>query len=73
MPLFMPLLAEGGFIFAFEHSTLPGKTILLCLFIASIFSWSVMITKLRMVSLAKKQSGSFLDLFRGHRQTLYLY
>ena len=69
----MPLLAEGGFIFAFEHSTLPGKTILLCLFIASIFSWSVMITKLRMVSLAKKQSGSFLDLFRGHRQPLYLY
>lgn len=32
-----------------------------------------MVTKLRMVSCAKKQSGSFLDLFRSHRQPLHLY
>jgi len=73
MPLFAPILAEGGLVFAFEHSTLPGKTILFCLFLASIFSWSVMITKLRMVSVAQKQSGAFLDLFRSHRQPMHLY
>ena len=32
-----------------------------------------MITKLRMVSHAKKQSAKFLDLFRGHRQPLYVF
>ena len=73
MPLFTPFLADGGLIFAFEHSTLPGKTVLFCLFIASIFSWAVMVTKIRMVSMAKRQSGSFLDLFRSHRQPLHLY
>lgn len=52
---------------------MPGKTVLLCLFIASIFSWSVMVTKMRMVGLAKKQSAKFLDLFRSHRQSLHLY
>ena len=73
MPLFTPFLADGGFYFAFEHSTLPGKTILFCLFVASIFSWSVMITKLRRVSVAQKQSAHFLDLFRSHRRPLHLY
>ena len=52
---------------------MPGKTILFCLFVASIFSWSVMFTKLRMVSLAQKQSAKFLDLFRSHRAPLHLY
>ncbi len=73
MPLLTLFLADGGLIFAFKHSTMPGKTVLLCLFIASIFSWAVMVTKLRMVNTAKKQSGSFLDLFRSHRQPLHLY
>ena len=73
MPLLAPFLASGGLVFAFEHSTTPGKTILLCLFIASIFSWSVMVTKLRMVSVAQKQSVAFLDLFRSHRAPLHLY
>ena len=73
MPLFTPFIAEGGLFFAFEHSTLPGKTILFCLFVASIFSWSVMVTKMRMVLFAQKQSGRFLDLFRSHRRPLYLY
>jgi len=73
MPLFTPFLADGGLYFAFEHSTLPAKTILLCLFVGSIFSWSVMITKLRMVSVAKKQSANFLELFRSHRRPLHLY
>ena len=52
---------------------MPGKTILFCLFVASIFSWSVMFTKLRLVSLAQKQSAKFLDLFRSHRAPLHLY
>jgi len=49
-------LASGGIVFAFENSTLPGRLILLALFIASIFSWAVMITKFRVVRHAKLRS-----------------
>jgi biopolymer transport protein ExbB/TolQ len=68
-----PILAEGGLVYAFAHSTVPGKTVLFCLFIGSIFSWSVMITKFRLVRHARAQSGRFLELFRADRQTLRLY
>lgn len=69
-----PLLAEGsGIFFALQNSTLPGKSVLICLFIGSIFSWSVMLTKLRMVRFGRKQSTNFLDLFRSHRQPLHIY
>ncbi len=73
MPLFAPILADGGLLFAYETSTPPGKAVLLFLLIGSIFSWSVMITKLRMVSFAKKRSQDFLDAFRSHRRPLHIY
>jgi biopolymer transport protein ExbB/TolQ len=67
------LLASGGLLFAFEHSTIPGKVVLFSLFIGSIFSWSVMITKLRVIQFAKKQARQFLELFRADRQPLRLF
>jgi len=67
-------MVDGSLLFAFEHSSLSGKMILVCLFFGSVFSWSVMITKLRMIRRAKKQSEHFLSAFRSHhRQPLHLY
>ena len=57
----------GGIVYAFEMSTLPGKTILLALFIASIFSWSVMVTKYRLIRYAQRRKQQFLELFRTDR------
>src|SRR5258708_4141377 len=69
-----PFLASGGgLLFAFEHSTLPGRLVLFSLFIASVFSWTVMVTKFRVVKRAKLQRARFLDLFRADRQPLHLY
>lgn len=68
------LLAESdGLLFALKHSTVPGQAVLVCLFFGSIFSWSVMVTKLRVIQFAKKQKGRFLALFRADRQPLRLY
>jgi len=67
------MLASGGLIFALQNSTVPGKAVLITLFIGSIFSWSVMITKLRIVHFAKKQARHLLGLFRADRQPLHLY
>jgi biopolymer transport protein ExbB/TolQ len=69
----IPVLAEGGLLYAFEHSTLPGRSVLFCLFLGSIFSWSVMVTKFMLIRRARAQSGRFLSLFRADRQTLRLY
>src|SRR4051812_10127168 len=63
----------GGLLYAFQESTLPGKIIILCLFAASIFSWTVMWTKFRMLNFAKRQRRTFLDKFRADRQPLNLY
>jgi len=72
---FLPFLAaaDGGLIYAFETSTLPGKTILLLLFAASIFSWSVMVTKFRALRHAQRRRAQFLERFRTDRQPLRIY
>src|SRR5947199_6940790 len=67
------LLAAGGLVFAFEHATVAGKVVLLTLAIGSIFSWSVMITKMRCVRCARKQPALFLEAFRQDRQPLRLF
>jgi len=70
----LTFLAEGdGLIFALKHSTAAGQAVLISLFIGSIFSWSVMVTKIRFLQFAKKQKSRFLALFRADRQPLRLY
>ena len=71
--LFPELLASGGLIFAFEHATIAGKLVLLLLAIGSIFSWSVMITKMRVIQFARRQNARFLAAFRQDRQPLRLF
>ena len=71
---FLPILASGnGIVFAFENSTAPGKAVLLALFIASIFSWTVMWTKWQVIRRAQRRRDQFLDLFRADRQPLRIY
>lgn len=72
--LLFPFLASGtGLVYAFEVSTFEGKAILILLFVGSIFSWTVMWTKFRMVRRAKHRAAQFLELFRGDRQPLRIY
>jgi len=66
-------VAGGGLVFAFQQSTLPGRIILGLLFTASIFSWSVMVTKFRVLRRATRQRENFLHAFRAERQPLKLY
>jgi biopolymer transport protein ExbB/TolQ len=67
------VIATGGLVFAFEHATPAGKLVLLLLAIGSIFSWSVMVTKLRVIQFARKQNTRFLSAFRQDRQPLRLF
>lgn len=69
---FGPPLLSSGIVYAFLEATFEGKLVLLVLFIGSIFSWSVMITKMRMLRFAKKQSECFMEVFRQDRQPLQI-
>ncbi|MGI9088568.1 MAG: MotA/TolQ/ExbB proton channel family protein [Chthoniobacterales bacterium] len=69
----MEILAAGGLLFAFEHATIAGKLVLSVLLICSIFSWSVMITKMRVIRFARKQTALFRAAFRQDRQPLRLF
>jgi len=73
MLLPMSLLLGSGIVYAFLESTFEGKIVLLVLFLGSIFSWSVMITKIRVLSFAKKQSERFMALFRQDREPLNIF
>ncbi len=65
---------EGsGLFYAFTNSTFEGRAILATLFVASIFSWSVMVTKFRVLTFARRQSTRFSDLFHRDRQALRIY
>src|SRR2546428_2088650 len=71
--LFPELLAAGGLVFAFDHATIAGKVVLSLLAVGSIFSWSIMITKLRVIQFARKQNARFLAAFHQDRQPLRLF
>lgn len=74
VPLLAPeFLAAGGLLFAFQETSISGLVIIAALFIASIFSWSVMITKFRMIRFARKQTERFFAIFKKHRQPLHVY
>src|SRR5207237_153459 len=57
--LIATFLAAGGLLFAFDHATIAGKLVLSLLAICSIFSWSIMITKLRVIRFARQQNARF--------------
>src|SRR5213592_2119076 len=67
------VVAGGGLLFAFDHATIAGKLVLTLLAVASIFSWSIMVTKLRVIRFARKQNARFLAAFRQDRQPLRLF
>src|SRR5204863_7443731 len=60
-------------LFAFDHATIAGKLVLSLLAIASIFVWSIMITKLRVIRFARRQNARFIASFRKDRQPLRLF
>ncbi len=66
-----PLFA-GAFQFALEKATTEGKITIGTLAVVSLFSWTVIITKLRQILLARKTSKKFYAAYRATRDPLGL-
>jgi biopolymer transport protein TolQ len=65
-----PILASGALKFAFEKATIEGKLTIGALFVLSIFSWTVMITKARQLYRAGKMGKKFFAAYRATRDPL---
>ena len=73
MTVLFPILATNALTFALQESSIPGKVVLAVLFVGSIFSWAIMVTKIRTLNFARRQTDHFLAHFRSDREPLRLY
>jgi biopolymer transport protein ExbB/TolQ len=64
------MLADGALQFAFDKATTEGKVTILTLFILSLFSWSIIITKFRQLRRARKRARLFFAAYASTRDPL---
>src|SRR5204862_6434859 len=65
--------AGGGLVCAFAQAKIAANRVPALLAVVFIFSWSIMITKLRVIRSARKQDARFLAAVRLDRQPLRLF
>ena len=63
-------MANGALQFAFEKATIEGKITICALAIVSMFSWTVMITKVRQLYRARRMAKKFFANYRATRDPL---
>ena len=68
--LIHPVLASGALQFAFEKATPEGKVTIAFLFLLSMFSWTVIITKFRQLYIARKAAKKFFEAYNATRDPL---
>jgi len=69
-PSITPMFASGALQFAFEKATTEGKITILVLFVLSMFSWTIIITKFRQLHLARKWAKRFFAAYSSTRDPL---
>ncbi|MBN1670116.1 MAG: MotA/TolQ/ExbB proton channel family protein [Kiritimatiellae bacterium] len=60
-------------VYAFHSSHLPGKVIVLLLFVGSVFAWTIMLTKMMELRRARIGGLRFLASYRGEASPLGIY
>ena len=68
-----PLLASGALQFAFEKATTEGKITIGVLILVSLFSWSVIITKIFQLARVSRTTRRFLAAYQGTHHPLDLH
>ena len=68
--MIQPVLASGALQFAFEKATTEGKVTIGLLFLLSMFSWTIIITKFRQLWIARKASKKFYTAYAATRDPM---
>src|SRR5579862_9785956 len=71
-PIIAPMLADGALQFAFEKATTEGKITISALYVLSLFSWTIIITKARQLVIARRAARKFFDAYNSERDPLQL-
>lgn len=69
----LPLFASGALKFAFEKATTEGKITIGVLIMVSLFSWTVILTKIRQLWRARTMSAKFFSAYRETRDPLDIF
>lgn len=67
------VFADAGIVYAIGASNVAGKIILLILLVGSLFTWSVIVTKMSTVRRIRRETVAFLKPFRHGKNPLDLY
>src|SRR5215471_4122597 len=70
---FSPFLASGALQFAFDKATTEGKITIGALVLVSLFSWSVIITKIFQLARASRTTRRFFEAYRETHHPLDLH
>lgn len=74
MQVLIPMLTQADMIAAFKTSNfLSGQLIVVVLVVASIFAWSVMVSKYKDLKIAQEASKRFQAAFRAEAHPLYMF
>jgi biopolymer transport protein TolQ len=67
---FTPMLASNALKFAIDKATIEGKTTMGALFVLSLFSWTIIITKARQLYIARKWAKRFFAAYNATRDPM---
>jgi biopolymer transport protein ExbB/TolQ len=68
--LIHPLFATNAMVYAIQNATTEGKITVIVLLVLSLFSWTIIITKFRQLSIARKATRKFLAAYGSTRDPL---
>jgi len=69
LPTLHPMLANAA-VYAIENATTEGKITVLVLLLLSLFSWTIIISKFRQLTIARRATKKFLAAYAGTRDPL---
>jgi biopolymer transport protein TolQ len=68
--LIHPMFAANAAVYAIQNATTEGKITVIVLLVLSLFSWTIIITKFRQLSIARKATKKFLAAYSSTRDPL---
>jgi len=68
--MFQPILASNAAVYAIENATTEGKITVIVLLLLSLFSWTILISKIRQLIIARKAAKKFFAAYSATRDPL---
>jgi len=65
-----PLFAANAAVYAIQNATIEGKITVIALLVLSLFSWTIIITKFRQLSIARRATKRFFAAYTSTRDPL---